>query len=261
MTVKSSIYVGSVMHRRLRPRRHHFRYRAFWLLLDLDEIEAPSKRMTCFSYNRPNLFSFYDSDHGDGTNTPLRLQIDRQLAEAGLDITGGRVMLLCMPRTLGYCFNPLSVFFCYRKDGDLKAIVYQVHNTFAERHSYVIAVEGAKKAIHQNCRKRFYVSPFLDMDLRYDFRIAGPDKRVTVAIAVTGPEGPVLNAVMAGVRTPLTDRNLLGVFWRIPAVTLKVMAGIHWEALRLWIKRIRLRRRPAPPARPATIVPAREALE
>lgn len=261
MIVESSLYIGSVMHRRLRPRRHHFRYRAFWLLLNLDELEALSKRMTWFSYNRPNLFSFYDSDHGDGTNTPLRAQIDRQLAESGLDVSGGRVMLLCMPRTLGYCFNPLSVFFCYRKDGDLAAIVYQVHNTFAERHSYVIAVKGAKSAVHQNCRKRFYVSPFLDMDLRYDFRIAGPDSRVTVAISATGPDGPVLNAVMAGVRNPLTDHSLFRVFWRIPAVTLKVMAGIHWEALKLWIKRIRLRRHPAPPVRAATIVPAREVLE
>jgi DUF1365 family protein len=259
--VESSIYVGSVMHRRLRPRRHHFRYRAFWLLLNLDELEALSEQMTWFSYNRPNLFSFYDSDHGDGTNTPLRAQIGRLFAEAGLDVSGGRIMLLCMPRTLGYCFNPLSVFFCYRNDGGLEAIVYQVHNTFAERHSYVIAVKGAKSAVHQNCRKCFYVSPFLDIDLRYDFRIAGPDNRVTVAISATGPEGPVLNAVMAGVRQPLTDSSLVGVFWRIPAVTLKVMAGIHWEALKLWIKRIRVRRRPAPPVRAATIVPAREAVE
>jgi 2-polyprenyl-3-methyl-5-hydroxy-6-metoxy-1,4-benzoquinol methylase len=120
MMTKSSMYVGSVMHRRLRPRRHHFRYRAYWLLLDLDEIEALSKRMTYFSYNRPNLISFYDSDHGDGTNTPLRIQIGRQLAEAGIDISGGRVMLLCMPRTLGYCFNPLSVFSCHRQDGSLR---------------------------------------------------------------------------------------------------------------------------------------------
>jgi DUF1365 family protein len=259
--VKSSIYIGSVMHRRLHPRRHHFRYRAYWLLLDLDEIEALSKLMTWFSYNRPNLFSFYDSDHGDGTDTPLRVQIDRQLAEAGLDITGGRVMLLCMPRTLGYCFNPLSIFFCYRKDGDLEAIVYQVHNTFAERHSYVIAVEGTGNAVYQNCRKRFYVSPFLDMDLRYDFRINGPDNLVTVAIAASGPEGPVLIAVMAGTRRLLTDRNLVGLFFRIPAGTLKVIAGIHWEALRLWTKRMRLRPRPAPPARAATIVSAKEVLE
>lgn len=261
MMTKSSIYVGSIMHRRLRPRRHHFRYRAYWLLLDLDEIETLSKRLRCFSYNGPNLFSFYDSDHGDGTKSPLRAQIDRQLCEAGIDISGGRVTLLCMPRMLGYCFNPLSIFFCHRDDGDLAAIVYQVHNTFAERHSYVIAVEGAGNAVRQNCRKRFYVSPFLDMDLRYDFRIVGPDSRVAVAIAASGPEGPVLSAVLTGARRPLTDRNLASVFLRIPAVTLKVIAGIHWEALKLWIKRIGFRRRPAPPGRAATIVPAREVLE
>jgi DUF1365 family protein len=261
MMTGSSIYAGSVMHRRLRPRRHYFRYRAFWLLLDLDEIEALSKRMTCFSHNRPNLFSFYDSDHGDGTKTPLRFQVDRQLAEAGIDISGGRVTLLCMPRTLGYCFNPLSIFFCHREDGNLAAIVYQVHNTFAERHNYVIAVVGAGNAVHQHCGKRFYVSPFLDMDLRYDFRIVGPNERVAVAIAVSGFEGPVLSAVMTGSRRPLTDRDLVGVFFRIPAVTFKVIAGIHWEALKLWIKRVGFRRRPAPTARGATIVPATEAPE
>jgi DUF1365 family protein len=261
MTIESSIYVGAVMHRRLRPRRHHFRYRAYWLLLDLDEIETLSKQMICFSHNRPNLFSFYDSDHGDGTNTPLRVQIDRQLADAKTDVSGGRVMLLCMPRTLGYCFNPLSIFFCYRKDGSLAAIVYQVHNTFAERHSYVITVEGMGNTVHQNCRKRFYVSPFLDMDLRYDFRITGPNDHVAVAIAASGPEGPVLSAVMTGICMALTDRNLASVFLQVPAVTFKVIAGIHWEALKLWFKRIGFRRRPAPPARAATIVLANEVRE
>jgi DUF1365 family protein len=258
MMVSSSIYAGSVMHRRLHPRRHHFRYRAYWLLLDLEELSHLSNHLKLFSYNGPNLFSFYDSDHGDGTDTPLRAQIDRQLVEAHIDISGGRVTLLCMPRTLGYCFNPLSIFFCHRKDGSLAALVYQVHNTFAERHSYVIAVEGAAKTVHQNCRKGFYVSPFLDMELRYDFRITGPDERVTVAIAATGPEGPMLNAVMTGSRRPLTDRKLAGLFLSIPALTLKVIASIHWEALRLWIKRIGLRQRPSPPVRAATIVPASE---
>lgn len=141
------------------------------------------------------------------------------------------------------------------------AIIYQVHNTFAERHSYVIAAEGTGNAVHQNCSKSFYVSPFLDMDLRYDFRITGPDKRVAVAITASGPDGPVLSAVMAGARRPLIDRNLLGFFWKVPAVTLKVIAGIHWEALKLWIKRIGFRRRPELPERAATIVPARDVLE
>ena len=185
MTLRSSLYVGSVMHRRLQPRMHSFRYNAFWFLLDLDELAELSRKLRWFSYNRPNVFSFYDADHGDGTATPLRTQIERQLGEAGVDIAGGRVHLLCMPRTLGYCFNPLSIFFCYRADATLVAVVYQVHNTFGERHSYVIRVEDHGGALHQHCRKLFYVSPFLDMDLRYDFRITGPDERIAVGISAS----------------------------------------------------------------------------
>ena len=168
---QSAIYVGSVMHRRLRPRPHRFRYRAFWLLLDLDELDHLSASLRWFSYNRRNLFSLFDTDHGDGTATPLRRQAEAQLASAGIALPGGRIALLCMPRTLGYSFNPLSIYFCYDADGRLSALIHQVHNTFGERHSYVLAVEGAQQTQHQRCRKKFYVSPFLDMDLTYDFRI------------------------------------------------------------------------------------------
>lgn len=259
MTPCSSLYVGSVMHRRMQPRMHHFRYRAFWFLIDLDELSELSSRLRWFSHNRPNMFSFYDTDHGDGTATPLRVQIERQLIEAGVKLADGRIQLLCMPRTLGYCFNPLSIFFCYRAGGALAAIVYQVHNTFAERHSYVIRVKDQSGLLHQQCQKLFYVSPFLDMDMRYDFRITGPDERIVVGISATASEGPILSAVLAGTREPLTDRNLSRVFLQIPAITLKVSAAIHWEALKLWAKRIRLHRRPAPPECATTIVPATSA--
>jgi DUF1365 family protein len=256
MTLRSSLYVGSVMHRRLRPRMHRFRYRAFWFLLDLDELDQLSKKLRWFSYNRSNIFSFYDADHGDGTTTPIRIQIKRQLAEAQVDLAGGRIFMLCMPRTLGYCFNPISIYFCYRANSSLAAVVYQVHNTFRERHSYVIRVENQDIPLHQRSKKLFYVSPFLDMEMRYDFRITGPDERIAVGICASSCQEPVLNAVLAGVRDDLTNRNLMSVFLRIPAITIKVIAAIHWEALRLWAKGIGLRQRPLPPKRPATIVTA-----
>ncbi len=256
MTFRSAIYVGSVMHRRLRPRRHHFRYRAFWLFLDLDELAELSSRLRWFSYNGSNLFSLYDSDHGDGSATPLRTQVERQVAETGIDLAGGRIQLLCMPRTLGYCFNPLSIFFCYRASGALAAVVYQVHNTFAERHSYIIPVEDAGEALHQRCRKLFYVSPFMDMDLRYDFRIVGPDARIQIGICASRADAAVLNAVLAGARQSLTDRNLIHLCIRMPVITLKVIAAIHWEALKLWAKRIKYQRRPALLDRGTTIVSA-----
>jgi len=255
MIVRSAIYVGSVMHRRLRPRRHHFRYRAFWLLLDLDELAELSGRFRWFSHNRSNLFSLYDTDHADGSATPLRIQIERRvIEEAGVDLSGGRIQLLCMPRTFGYCFNPLSIFFCHRADGALAAVVYQVHNTFAERHSYIIPVEGTGKALRQRCRKHFYVSPFMDMDLRYEFRVVGPDKRIRVGICASHAEMPVLSAVLTGMREPLLDRNLIRLCIRMPAIPLKVITAIHWEALKLWAKRIGFRRRPVPLKRGSEII-------
>jgi len=260
MTPRSAIYVGSVMHRRLHPRAHHFRYRAFWFLLDLDELADLSQRLRWFSHNHANVFSLHDSDHGDGSATPLRVQIERQLAKVGINVSGGQIRLLCMPRTLGYCFNPLSIFFCYRADRTLAAVVYQVHNTFSERHSYVIPVEGQSDALHQRCRKLFYVSPFLDMDMRYEFRIAGPDDRVTVGICVSTPERSVLRAALTGARQSLTDRNLMLVFLTIPVITIKVIAAIHWQALRLWAKGIRLRGRPLPPEQTVTIITAPSAI-
>jgi len=256
VTIQSSLYVGSVMHRRLRPRIHHFRYRAFWLLVDLDELPLLSRALRLFSYNRANIFSLHDADHGDGTAAPLRAQAERRLHEAGLDINGGPIRLLCMPRTLGYCFNPISVYFCHHADGSLAALIYQVHNTFGERHSYVIAVKQEAGSIRQRCRKRFYVSPFMDMNMRYEFRVAVPDKKIAVGIRLGDKDGPMLNAALAGAREELTDRALLRVGLSIPAVTIKVMAAIHWEALRLWLKGIGLRRKPPPPGRMVSVVSA-----
>ena len=244
MNISSALYVGSVMHRRVRPRTHRFRYRAFWLLLDLDELAELSGRLRLFSHNRANLFSLHDTDHGDGTATPLRAQVERQLGKAGINLGGGPIRLLCMPRTLGYCFNPLSVYFCYRADGTLAALMYQVHNTFGEHHSYIFPFERESPASHQQCQKSFYVSPFMDMSMRYDFRVTGPGARVSVGIRASTSAMPVLNAVLTGARKDLTDRNLLGVSLAIPAVTLKVTGAIHWQALCLWLKGVRLRRRP-----------------
>ncbi len=255
MNFQSALYVGSVMHRRLRPRMHKFRYRAFWILVDLDELDKLSGRLRLFSHNRFNLFSFQDKDHGDGTATPLRAHVEHHLGEAGINLAGGPIRLLCMPRTLGYCFNPLSVYFCYRADGALTALVYQVHNTFGDRHSYVIPVEQGSGARHQHCQKSFYVSPFMDMNMRYDFRITDPGQRVGVGIRTSSFATPVMNAVLTGVRKHLTDRNLLILSLTIPAVTLKAIVAIHWEAMRLWLKGLRFHRRPIASEGMSTIVP------
>jgi uncharacterized protein len=253
---RSCLYVGSVMHRRIRPRAHHFRYAAFWLFIDLDELHRLSAALRLFSYNRPNLFSLYDTDHGDGTSTPLRLQVERQLHSAGLDLDGCRIRLLCMPRTFGHCFNPLSIYFCHRGDGSLAALIYQVHNTFGERHSYVIPVTGRARTVHQRCQKAFHVSPFMDMALNYAFRVTDPGERIAVGIRVDGDGAPVLITGLVGLCQPLTDRALVRMALVMPAITLKVVAGIHWEALRLWLKGLRYRHKPAPPRDTTSVIPA-----
>src|SRR5579859_2911784 len=117
MTTASAIYRGMVAHRRLRPRQHALKYRAFWMLFDLDELPSLSRSVKLFSYNRFNLFSFYDRDHGDSSSTALRAQVVAHLTQAGIATDGGPIRLLCLPRILGYVFNPVSVFFCYRRDG------------------------------------------------------------------------------------------------------------------------------------------------
>ncbi len=251
----SCLYTGTVMHRRFKPRAHRLSYRVFWTLLDLDEIPLLTRSLRWFSLERFNLFGFYNADHGDGSGRPLRTQIEAHLAAADIDLEGGKIRLLCMPRILGFVFNPISVYYCYRQDGALAALLYEVHNTFGQRHSYLIPVEGgADEPLEQRCLKAFYVSPFMDMDIAYRFRVQLPAERIALVIEGSDAAGPVIVASLAGNREALTDAALLRAFVSFPLLTLKVVAGINWEALKLWIKGMRLRPRPPAPAT-ITIVP------
>ncbi len=250
----SALYVGSVVHQRTRPVRHRLRYRMLNLLLDLDALPALDQRLRLFGHNRRALFEFREADHGDGSATPLRQQVEAQLRLAGLDPAGGRILVLCMPRLLGMVFNPLTVYFCHAANGGLQAMLYEVNNTFGQRHSYLLPVQdGAAAVVRQACDKQFYVSPFMDMALRYRFRVARPDAAVSLGVEVADASGPLLFAAFAGQRRALTDAGLLAAFVSHPLLALKVLGGIHWEALKLWRKGLRLRPRPAPPALPVTL--------
>ena len=261
MSRESALYVGRVMHQRLRPVRHRLDYRLFSLLVDLDELAGLDRRLRLFSLNRFNLFSLHEGDYGDGRG--LRPHVERQLAAAGLS-AGGPIRLLSMPRILGHAFNPLSVYFCHQPDGALQAILYEVNNTFGERHGYLIPVDAAdarSDCITQQCEKRFHVSPFLGLEMRYGFRVEPPRQdRAGLALGVSASdaEGAMLHAHLDARRRPLADAALLRVFVTHPLLALKVVVAIHWEALRLWIKGVRLHRRPAPPATPVTITKARD---
>lgn len=237
--MKSCLYRGSVMHRRHKGRSHHFRYRLFWGLFDLDELPSLSSRLHLFTYNAANLFSLFESDHGSGAAVPLRRQVNDILAEQGVVLGGGRVFLFCLPRTFGYSFNPISLYFCHDAAGRLVAVIYQVHNTFGGRHNYVQIVTEDSPTLRHDCTKDFYVSPFLDMGLHYKFKITPPGEKISVGIRVEENGTPVLDAVLTGKALPLTDLNLLRLAITVPAVTMKVMTAILWQATRLRLKGIR----------------------
>lgn len=247
--MKSAIYAGLVTHERFRPKPHRLRYRMFQLLFDLDEVDALAGRLRLFARNRFNLFAFHDRDYGDGSAVPLRDQVERHLGDAGLVPDGGAIRLLTMPRICGHVFNPISIWFCHRRDGSLLALIYEVTNTFKDRHLYLIPVapDAAPGLIRQRCAKRLYVSPFMDMDMTYDFTVRPPGEHVMVVVGGDDAAGPLITALFAGKRRELGDAQLLRAFALFPLLTLKVVAGIHWEALRLWIKGIGVRRHPAPP--------------
>jgi DUF1365 family protein len=236
VTEGSALYFGSVFHRRLGAFPHRFRYRLFWLYLDLEDLDALSRRLRLFSHNRFNLFGLHDRDHGDGGDRGLMEQASALIADSGLSVEISAIRLLCMPRTLGYAFNPLSVYFCFARDGTLAALIYEVHNTFGGRHSYVMPAIGAGGPVRHACDKAFFVSPFLPMGLRYEFQVAPPGRSIAISIRAVGPDGPVLRAALAGERRALTDLGLLQAALSVPLVALKTMAAIHWQALRLLAK-------------------------
>ena len=241
----ASLYFGNVMHARLKPVRHRFAYRVFCLLIDIDRVGEAGRLSRWFSTGHFNLLSFRPSDHGDGL--PLRQHVETLLAPTGLAFE--RILLMCYPRVLGFVFNPISVYFCY-SDGSISALIYEVRNTFGQKHSYVAPVrdgELSAAGVSQERRKMLYVSPFMDMNLRYLFRLQPPCEKLTLRILECDDDGPMLAAAFSGKHRDLTDATVLAAFFGLPLLTFKVVGGIHWEALKLWLKGMKLRARPLPP--------------
>jgi DUF1365 family protein len=249
----SAFYDGSVVHQRLRPVRHRLRYRVFYMLFDLDELPMLSARLRLFSHERFNLFSFRERDHGNGAPGGLRPWVQQHLAAAGLGERCGPIQILCMPRILGHAFNPISVFFCHAPDGALLAMIYEVRNTFGEKHCYLIPAQTAERSVvRQSCEKQFFVSPFMPMRLTYRFRVKPPGPSVSLAITASDEAGTLIATAFAGTRQNLTDGALLARFLATPLLGIKVLAAIHWEALKLWWRGLALLPRPAPPLHPVS---------
>ena len=248
------IYRGRVMHRRINDRPYRFEYAVFSLMLDIDCLHATAGRSRLFAYNRPGLLAFYDSDHGPGDGSPLRPWIETHLHRCGIELDGGSIRLLCFPRLLGYAFNPLSIWYCWHRDGSLRAVLCEVSNTFGERHGYLLHEHG--EPLHWPVRasraKCFHVSPFLPMRLRYQFRLTEPGDAVSIVIRCL--EGPALRmaAVQTGGVQAFSDLNLLSNLLRMPFMTFKVMLMIHWQALKLYLRNTPLYTKPAAPTEEIT---------
>ncbi len=246
-----TMYVGDVMHQRMKPVGHRFRYKVFSLLIDLDRLAEADRVASLFSVNRRNIVSFHETDHLRGAQAPdLRSHIDDLLARAGVAERCERLLLACYPRIFGQVFNPLSVYYAYGRTGELVAMVYQVRNTFGEHHTYVCPIipgEATSAGIRQSRTKVFYVSPFIDLGMRYHFRMNIPGDRLSWRILETDASGPLLAATYSGLRRPLTSQTLLKCLLQIPMLTWKIVGGIHFEALKLWFKGMRYIHRPAPP--------------
>ncbi|MFA5120993.1 DUF1365 domain-containing protein [Zavarzinia sp.] len=242
--MSAALYRGWLWHGRVRPLRHRFRYRVFTLLLDLDRLEETAAQCRLFGHNRFNLLAFHDRDHGPRDGTALRPWIEARLADSGLGtVAGGRIRVLCQPRLWGFVFDPLTVYFCDRPEGGLAALVLEVKNTFGEQHAYVLPA-GPDGVADARLAKAFHVSPFNPMAQTYRFWIAPPDDHLSLAIEVGDAEGPVMRAGLTGGRRPLTARSVLAAVLAHPLMTLKVIAAIHWQALRLWTKGAPFHRKP-----------------
>ncbi|MEM8811668.1 MAG: DUF1365 domain-containing protein [Pseudomonadota bacterium] len=235
--LQSGLYFGTVFHQRVKPRAHRLQYKVFSMLIDLDEASALSKSLRLFGHEKRAPISFLEADHGAGVSGGLRAWVDARLSDAGFDLPGGRVFLLCYPRIFGYVFNPISIYYCFDRTGALAALLYEVSNTYHEKHTYVIPVSEADgPTTRQACAKRMFVSPFTPMEGRYLFSVTQPGETLSVVINQHDTAGQLLVASFKARRRSFTDATLARALIAYPFMTLKVMAAIHWEALKLWMK-------------------------
>ena len=237
--INSSIYSGHVIHKRFKPKIHYFKYKVFSLLIDLSELNQLHNRVNLFSYNRFNLVSFYDKDHGDRDGTSLIEWVTKNLKKNNISTENIKIKLLCYPRILGFVFNPLSVFYVYNHSNQLIAILYEVKNTFGEQHTYIFRVEKDNDLIQNDCSKKFHVSPFIEMKCNYFFRLLKPGDKISVIIDQYDSEGKILYASQDGVRTDLNSKYLLKSYIKHPIMTFKIILAIHYEAFKLWAKGIK----------------------
>ena len=242
MIKNSIIYNGKVIHRRFKPKEHCFKYKVFSLLIDIDELEIIENKIKIFSYNKFNIISFFEKDHGPRDGTSLKEWVIKNLNDIGIENDRIQIKLFCYPRIFGYVFNPLSVFFIYDENTRLISILYEVKNTFGEQHTYIFKTDD-EKVIVNDCTKKFHVSPFIEMECHYYFRVLKPSDKISVIIDQKDKDGKLLYASQDGKAKELNEKNLLISFICHPLMSFKVIAAIHYEALKLWLKGIKVVKR------------------
>lgn len=245
--MNSCLYECSVMHHRLEPKEHQFRYRIFMFALDLDEVASLSKRLPFFSLNRWNLYTFRDRDHltlpGCEAKS-VKENIVTYLAENGIHFPAdGRIQLVTLPRVLGYIFNPVSFYFCSDAAGTPLCSVVEVGNTYREMKPYLLRERGGGDTFRLITPKHFYVSPFSALDLAFHFKVRIPGEKLEIHIDDRAGNRCVLLSTLTGRRAPLTTARLLWFTLKYPLITLKVIFFIHWHAFRLWLKRLPFHRK------------------
>jgi uncharacterized protein len=246
----ASLYDCTIVHRRRAEPRIRFTYRLPYLLVDIDHLDELHQRLRLFSRNAFNLISVHDQDHGARQRGAMRAWAVKTLRRAGVELANGHIRLLCLPRVFGYAFNPISLWYCDGADGQLRAVIAEVRNTFGERHSYVLKARDGVIAWDQPIvkDKAFHVSPFLELKGTYAFRLEAPAQQVRLHIREHDGTRDVLEAHLVGQHRALTDRSLLASVARMPWVALKVVVAIHWQALLLWLRGARVYTKPNPPS-------------
>jgi uncharacterized protein len=249
---------GRTTHVRFTPFERRFSYRLAQVLVDIDRLDETARGLRLFAHNRFNLFSFHDRDHGDRSGAPLRPWAEAMFARAGITPDGGRIDLLCFPRVFGFVFNPISIFFGYGPDGALRGVIYEVNNTFGETHCYVAAVGAGERHEHETA-KLLHVSPLFDVRGNYRFRLHPPADtfHLTIENMVAGRREHLATLVTR--RRALTDGWLAGVLFSLPLSTMQVVLGIHWQALKIWLRGAKYRSKPAPPLETASLARSTDA--
>ena len=237
--INSAIYNGQVIHKRFKPKVHYFRYNVFSLLIDLSELETIDKEISFFSLNKFNLISFFEKDHGERDGSSLINWVNKNLEKNNIPIQDIKIKILCYPRILGFVFNPLSVFYVYNLQNKLISILYEVKNTFGEQHTYIFKITKDENLVQNKCAKKFHVSPFIEMDCNYFFRLLKPGDKISVIIDQYDKEDKILFASQDGIRTDFNSKELIKSYLKHPLMTFKIIIAIHYEAFKLWIKGIK----------------------